>query len=218
MEPSTPPEPARPEPVPFEPAPAPPPPSREQRARAAAAVEKALGEAYAALRRGEFDTADRQVAVAARTAREFDGFDDRITWWRQLAVYARQAAALRDRALLAASGDYDVGRTRIAVIESTPQVFKFRVRGETRRVPPSEIPQPIVTAILRSWFRADDKPGNHVFLGVHLLLRTPPETAGARGAWARAEQGGEDVSNLQPLLDDPIIRAAADEPDPGRGQ
>lgn len=226
VEPGTAPESERPEPRPSEPTPsgpptpvsAPPQPSREQRARAAAAVQQALEEAYASLRQGKFEAADRQVAAAARLAEPFDGFDDRVTAWRQLAVYARQAAALRDRALGEASGDYDVGRTRIAVIESTPDVFKYRVRGETRRVPPADIPTPVVTAIMRAWFRADDQPGNHVFLGVHLLLGKPPVPPVARAEWDRARQRGEDVANLEPLLDDPIIRAAAQEPVPGRDQ
>jgi hypothetical protein len=188
--------------------PAPPPPSREQQARVAAEVDKALGEAQAALRRGEFDTADRQIAAADRSAADDERLADRVTCWRQLAIYARQFPAYRDRALLAASGDYDVGRTRISVIESTPAVFKYKAAGAIKRIPPAEVPRPIVNAIVRTWFAADDQPGNHIFLGCGLFLLDPPDLEGARSEWGLAKRGGANVAFLEPLLDDPLIRNA----------
>jgi hypothetical protein len=231
-EPGTPPEPARPEPIPFEPTPprppiqvpAPPQPSREQRARAAAAVEKALGEAYSALRRGEFDAADRQVAAAARLAADDEQLDDRVLCWQQFALYARQFPQHRDAAINASVGeDYDLRRgdgsvTRIAIVEANANEFKYRSAGITKRVARSDIPQPIVTAIMRKWFAAHDQAGNHVLMGVYHLTKAEPDPTAARRAWQQALQMGADVSNLEPLLDDPIIRAAAAEPAPGRGQ
>ena len=58
---------------------------------------------------------------------------------------------------------------------------------------------------------AADKPGNHVFLGTHLLARREPNLQAAATAWERARAGGEDVSLLVPLLTDAVIRAVATE-------
>ncbi len=230
MEPGTADDSDRSEPIPFEPGPptpvpAPPQPSREQRARAAAGVQQALGEAYAAIRSDEFDTADERVAAAASLAAENDDLTRRILPWQQFARDARAFIQYREQALDAANagGDYEVRTadgtmTRISVIESTPEKFVYRSAGRNIRGPRAKIPGPILTAIVREWFAADGRPANSVFLGVHLLTKEKPNLAAVRREWDRARQGGEDVSNLEPLLDDPIIRAAAEKPAPGRGQ
>lgn len=225
MEPGTAADSDRSEPIPFEPTPpgpptpvaAPPQPSREQRARAAAGVQKALGEAYAAIRSDEFDTADERVAAAARLAAEDDDLTRRILPWQQFARDARAFIQYREKALDAANagGDYEVRRadgtmTRISVIESTPEKFVYRSAGRNMWGPRSKIPGPILTAIVREWFAADGRPANSVFLGVHLLTKEKPNLGAVRREWDRARQGGEDVANLEPLLDDPIIRAAAE--------
>ena len=201
-----------PDPVPPQdppPTPEPPRPTPEQRARLAAEVDRALSEALAALRRSEFDTADRQIAKADRLAEDDERLADRVTCWRQLAVYARQFPEYRNRALLAAGGDYDVGRTKISVIESTPEIFKYKSSGSIKRIPPAEVPPPIVNAIVRAWFAADDQPGNHLFLGCEFFLRDPPAVDGARREWEIAKRGGQNVQLLEPLLDDPLVREAA---------
>ena len=194
-----------------EPAPpvAPPQPSPAERARVAAEVGKALQAAHAALRRGEFDTADRQIAAADRLAGDDERLADRATHWKQLAVYARQFPNLRDEAMKVAVGDLDVGRTRISVIESTPDIFKYKSAGTIKRIPPADVPRPIVNAIVRNWFAANDQPGNHVYLGCDLILLDPPDIAAAREEWRIAKRGGQNVEFLEPLLDDPIIRDAA---------
>lgn len=213
----TPPAESQPQPSPPpaqpEPPPAPPQPDPQARARTAAAIDKALRAAYEAIRAGEFDTADRQVAAAARLA-EDDDQARRVTCWQQFARYARQAADYRERALDAANagGDYAIGKQRIAVVESTPERFVYHKDGRNVRVSPrADVPGPIVTAILRAWFAAADQPGNHVFLGTYLLARSEPNARLAAAEWNLAGQRGEDVSNLEPLLQDPIIRAAAAE-------
>ena len=155
----------------------------------------------------------RQVAAAARLA-EDDDQTRRVTCWQQFARYARQAADYRERALDAANagGDYAIGKQRIAVVESTPQRFVYHKDGRNVRISPrADVPGPIVTAILRAWFAAADQPGNHVFLGTYLLARSEPNARLAAAEWNLAGQRGEDVSNLEPLLQDPIIRAAAAE-------
>jgi hypothetical protein len=225
METGTAPDSDRSEPIPFEPAP--PQPSREQRARAAKAVKNALDDAYAAIRSDQFDTADARIAAAARLAAEDDDLNKRILSWQQFSQDARAFIRYREQALDAANagGDYAVRRadgsmTRISVIESTPEKFVYRSAGRNMSGPRSKIPPPILTAIVREWFAADGRPANSVFLGVHLLTKEKPNLGAVRQEWDRARQGGADVSNLEPLLDDPIIRAAAaaEEPAPGRGQ
>jgi hypothetical protein len=66
-----------------------------------------------------------------------------------------------------------------------------------------------VTAILKAWFARRDRPSNQVLMGAHLVARVEPNLRLAADAWDRAGRGGEDVSLLEPLLNDPIIRNAA---------
>jgi hypothetical protein len=196
------------------PPPAPSTPDPQARARAAELVEDALRAAYDAIRADDFNTANRQVATAARLATADNALTQRVTCWRQFAHYARQAADYREQALDAANrgGDYDVGNKRIAVIESTRERFVYRREGRNVAFTPrSAAPDPVLTAILRTWFARADKPGNHVFLGVHLVARREPNLRLAAAAWERARQGGEDVSLLVPLLTDAVIRAVATE-------
>lgn len=205
----------RPQPRPSSPPqPAPPAPDPQARARAAQLVEDALRAAYDAIRADDFNTANRQVAAAARLAAQDDALTERVTCWRQFARYARQAADYREQALDAANrgGDYEVGNKRIAVIESTRERFVYRREGRNVAFTPrSTAPDPVLTAILRTWFAAADKPGNHVFLGAHLVARREPNLRLAAAAWERAREGGEDVSLLVPLLTDAVIRAVATE-------
>ena len=206
----TPPTPPQPRPEPT----APPQPDPQTIARRAAAIEQALQAAYEAIRADEFDTADRQVAAAARLAGDDDVLTQRVTHWRQFTRYARQAADFRDQALNAANagGDYEVGGQKIAVVESTPQRFVYRKAGRNVAFTPrSTAPDPVVTTILRAWFAADQQSGNDVFLGTHLIARREPNLRLAAAAWERARQGGEDVSLLVPLLTDPVVRAVATE-------
>jgi hypothetical protein len=177
-------------------------------------VEAALREAYEAIRADEFDAADRKVAAAARVAAADDALADRVTNWQQFARYARQAADYREQALDAAhdGGDYDIGGQKIAVVESTPDRFVYRKAGRNVQIKPRTMtPGPVVTAILRQWFAADPRPGNEVFLGVHLVARREPNVKLAATAWERARREGEDVSRLVPLLTDPIVRAVGGE-------
>ena len=203
-----------PQPPSVPPPPTPPPPDPQIRARAVAGVDRALRAAYEAIRADDFETADRQVAAAARLADDHDDLADRVTCWRQFTRYARQAAEYREKALNSANagGDYEVGNQRIAVVESTPQRFVYRKAGRNVPVSPRvNAPGPVVTAILRTWFAADGRPANHIFLGTHLLARREPNTRLAAAEWKRARELGENVSNLEPLLTDPIIREAAAE-------
>jgi len=132
--------------------------------------------------------------------------------WEQFARLAREAAVYRERALDAANsgGEYDVNGKLIAVVESTPQRFVYRMAGRNVAISPRDkVPGPVVTTILRTWFASRNLPKNHVLLGVHLVARVDPNLRRAADAWAVAGRGGEDVSLLEPLLDDPIVTAVA---------
>jgi hypothetical protein len=171
-----------------------------------AAVEQALRETLAALRRREFDTADARVKAAAALAAEDDALAARVVCWRQLTLYARQFDDYRRQALAVAAGDLDVGDRRISIVESSDTIFTFKAAGTMYRLSPAEVPAPIANAVVRTWFAAKDQPGNHVFLGTHLLTLDPPDLAAARREWDVAARGGENVTHLMPLLTDPIIR------------
>lgn len=181
-------------------------------AQGADGVEQPLRAAYDAIRRDAFDEADEQVAAARRLAAADDALEQRVRRWEQFARLAREAAKYRELALDAANsgGDYAVGDKVIAVVESTPNRFVYRMAGRNVPVSPrSKVPPQVATAILRDWFAARDRASNQVYLGAHLVARVEPNLPLARAAWARAGRGGEDVSLLEPLLDDPLITAVA---------
>jgi hypothetical protein len=181
-------------------------------ARTATDVEPLLEAAYDAIRRNAFDEADEQVAAAARLAAADEALASRVRGWKEFASLARQAALYRERALDAAhsGGDYDVGGQRIAIVESTAERFVYRKAGRNVEIRPRDkVPGPVVTAILKAWFARRDRPSNQVLMGAHLVARVEPNLRLAADAWDRAGRGGEDVSLLEPLLNDPIIRNAA---------
>ena len=182
-------------------------PGPGQQAGGAADIDACLRSALEAMRRGEFDVADEKTAEADRLVDDDDRLADRVAAWLQLTRYARRLSEFRARALLAAPDDCEVDGTVISIIESTPTMFKFKAAGRMYRVPPADVPPPIVDALVRRWFAAKKQPGNHVFLGCHLILRDPPDVDAAREEWAVAERDGQDVSALERLLDDPLIRA-----------
>jgi len=159
-----------------------------------------------AMRRGEFDTADRETEAANRLVEDDERLADRVACWLQLARYARKFSAFRAKALLAAPDNCEVAGTHISIVESTPAVFKFKAAGRIHRIPPADVPPAIVDVLVRRWFAAKDQPGNHVFLGCHLILLDPPDVDAAREEWAIAKRGGQDVTLLEPLIDDPLIR------------
>jgi hypothetical protein len=193
--------------------PAPPPVTDpEDVAQGADGVEQPLRAAYDAIRRNAFDEADEQVAAARRLVAADDALARRVQRWEQFARLAREAAVYRERALDAANsgGEYDVNGKLIAVVESTPQRFVYRMAGRNVAISPRDkVPGPVVTTILRTWFASRNLPKNHVLLGVHLVARVDPNLRRAADAWAVAGRGGEDVSLLEPLLDDPIVTAVA---------
>ena len=174
------------------------------------AVDAALREAYAALQRQEFDTADRAIAAAGRQVGDDVEAATRVERWRLLAAYVRNFAGYREQAFKAANAgrEYDLGDTRFAVIEITPEKFVYKLRGKTERVAPEQVDPRISLAIVEAWFAADGRAANHLFLGAQAFCIDPPDLRRARCEWLVAGQGGEQVAPLLALLDDPVIRRA----------
>jgi len=182
----------------------------QQQARMQEQVDAALREAYAALQRREFDTADRAIAAAGRQVGDDVEAATRIECWRLLATYARNFVSYREQAFKAANAgrEYDLGDTRFAVIEITPEKFVYRLRGKIERTTPDAVDPRIALAIVEAWFAADGRAANHLFLGAQAFCLDPPDLRRARGEWQRAGQGGEQAAPLLALLDDPVIRRA----------
>jgi len=196
-----------------DPAPTPPPPPAvddDARVRMEEAVDSALREAYKALQRQEFDTADRAITAASRQIGDDVEAATRVERWRLLATYARSFTGYREQAFEAANAgrEYDLGNTRFSLIEITPEKFVYKIDGKIERVAADRVDPRIVLAIVEAWFAADGRAANHLFLGAQAFCLDPPDLRRARGEWQRAGQGGEQVSPLLALLEDPVIRRA----------
>jgi len=183
----------------------------EERLKMQAALDKALGEVFKALQRGEFDTADRTIKASEALVGDDVEAATRIERWRLLATYAREFAGFREQAIAAANAgrDYEVEGTRFAVIEITPELFVYKLAGDIKRVPRDQVDPRIELAVVEGWFAADGRPANHLFLGARWLCLDPPNLQRARREWQIAGDGSEQVAPLTALLDDPVVRRAA---------
>lgn len=183
----------------------------EERLKMQAALDKALGEVFTALQRGEFDTADRTIKASEALVGDDVEAATRIERWRLLATYAREFTGFREQAIAAANAgrDYEVEGTRFAVIEITPELFVYKLAGKIERVPRERVNPKIELAVVEGWFAADGRAANHLFLGARWLCLDPPNLQRARREWQIAGEGGEQVAPLTALLDDPVIRRAA---------
>lgn len=202
-----------PEPTPPKPSPtAKPEPDSDDPAAAAAEVAKLLREAYGAIRESEFDTAKAALKTALDKAGDDDKLTLRVNCFRQLAQYAEQLLGYRDQAFKAAvdGGIYELPSGKmLAIVEisDTEVVYK---EGINKRLPIEEIPPSWLLAIVTKWFEGEDKPGNHVFLGVYHVLKDKPNLKAAESEWGLAAFGGENVSFLTPLLRDPLLQPKDD--------
>jgi hypothetical protein len=199
-----------PQPQPPEPPMEPEPPAADT-GRIEKQANRLLGDALSALQNGKFDKADQLVEAMLKLDADAPalGLADRATGWKQLCRNARQFRGFRDRALADVTGDVAIGNSRIVVVESNPKLFVYKEKGVNKRVSPEAIPDHILTAVVAHWFAGAAQPGNHVFLGVQHLIKRKPDPAAARAEWNRASSGGVNTSNLEPLLQDPVITAAA---------
>lgn len=182
-----------------------PPPERSRPVVRDDELTNLLVKARAALAAEQFDQADAFLALARDAAADAPAAD-RVAGWKQLAAHARRFAMFRGQALEAGAGrDFDVGDKRISVIEVTDRLFIFRHEGQNKRIPLDQIPEAIAMTMTKKWFAGGGQAANHLFIGARYLTRAEPDAAAARKAWLAARQGGEDVSLLMPLLDDPLL-------------
>jgi hypothetical protein len=132
---------------------------------------------------------------------------------RLLATYARGYARYRDRAFKSASSgrDYEIDGRRISVIEVTPSDFIYRLSGKNVTVSRKTMSPVLEVGVVESWFGADGRAANYLFLGARWLCKDRPNHARARAAWQKAADGGENAAPLMALLDDPITQQP-DEP------
>lgn len=180
-------------------------------ARAAAAVDASLRKAFAAITSKDYASAGRTIQAARDQAGDDPDLHARIDRWNLFNEYAKDFAGHAANALKAANAgrDYALGKTRIAVIESTPTMLVYKQAGAVKRVPRERVPHDVLTAIVGTWFAADGRAANHIFLGIHHLAQPHPDVAAARREWHTATSGGESMAGMMPLLDDPIIADAA---------
>lgn len=182
----------------------------EERARIAEVVDAALSEAYEALQREEFDTAQRIIESTSRQVGDDVDTATRVERWRMLTEYARGFLTYRDKAYKSANAgrDYEIDDKVVAVIEITPTLLVYRMEGRNRRVPLDEVHPRLEMAVVEPWFASDGRPSNFFFVAARWLCRNPPNLPRADTALRKAASGGEDDSALRPLLDDPVILRA----------
>ncbi len=200
---------------PTEPSPDDPPPAADPAAGDASEVDDAVRGALAALREGDFDTADSVLASALEDAAAIPA-KRRVSDWQGLARYARDFAGFRDKAVgdVRSGNEFDVNGKKVAVVEIDEKKFVYRFQGRNRTCPRDRIPAGITFAIVSAWF--DARPDNQLFLGAWHATKPEPDADKARACWERAEKGGLSAEPLLRLLDDPALAAEADAP-PGGG-
>lgn len=202
--------------------PRPPPPTQdpetehrtsEERARMTQRVEASLRKAFDALMEEEFDAAGTSLAAAAQDAGDDLDIANRVERWRLLADYARGYSTFRARAFKSASSgrEYEIDGKRIVVIEVTAKDFTYRFQGKNKTFSRKSMPPVLEVGLVEAWFGGDGRAANYLFLGARWLCKEKPNHERARAAWQKAADGGENVSPLLALLDDPIMQQP-DEP------
>ncbi|MEN9667240.1 MAG: hypothetical protein RLZZ326_3603 [Planctomycetota bacterium] len=176
-------------------------------------IEGAVTGALAALRQGDFDTADALLASALEGGRNLPA-KRHVSDWQTLAQYAREFAGFREKAIAAVKpGDeYDVNGKKVAVVEIDDKKFIYRFQGRNKTTPRNKIPSGITMAIVTTWF--DERPANHLFLGAYHATKPEPDLAKARDHWERAEKGGINAEPLLRLLDDSALQEGAKASEP----
>ena len=179
----------------------------EGMAEADGQLDATLAEVLEALRRQEYDTVKRLLAVASKEANGREA-GQRVASWQQLTTYYKGFLGYREKAMAAVKpGDeYDVKNQKVGVVEVDDDTFIYRVAGGNKTVPRDKIPAGIVLAIVMQWF--DDNPANDLYLGAYHLAKPEPDVQRAREHWEKALAAGADASSLIPLLDDPVFKAS----------
>ena len=176
-------------------------------------IEGAVTGALAALRQGDFDTADAILASALEGGRNLPA-KRRVSDWQTLAQYAREFADFRDKAIadVKAGNEFDVNGKKVAVVEIDDKKFIYRFQGRNKTTPRNKIPSGITMAIVTTWF--DHRAANHLYLGAYHATKHEPDLAKALSHWERAEKGGISAEPLLRLLDDPALQEGAKASEP----
>lgn len=170
----------------------------------ASEADGAVAEALAAIRAGDFDSADAVLASALKDAGSLAA-KRRVSDWQVLVQYARDFAGYREKALaeVKSGNEFDVNGKVLAVVEVDEKKFVYRWQGRNRTSPRDKIPAGITFAIVSRWF--DARPANQLYLGAWHATKPEPDAAKARECWERAEKGGLSAEPLLRLLDDPAL-------------
>lgn len=184
--------------------------AEQERATMASAVDEALGDAYEAIQRQEFDTALRAITAAGKNVGDDVEAATRVERWRLFAAYAKEFPTYQQQAFAAANAgrEFEADGVRFSIIEIKPHEFVYKLAGRIARVPREAVDPRIEMAVVAGWFAADGRAANHLFLGARWLSYDPPDVRRARREWQIAGDGGETVAPLMALLDDPVIRRA----------
>ena len=171
-------------------------------------VEASLARVRDALRDGDFAAAGAAVKDAAEAAAT-NASRTRVGRWEELVTFAKGFAGYRDQALatVVAGQEYDIDDKKVIVVEVDDRKFVYRYAGKNKTTPRDRIPGGIVMAIVTAWF--DDNPANDLYVGAYHATKAEPAFTKARAAWEKARAAGADASALLPLLDDPVLTAAA---------
>jgi hypothetical protein len=175
--------------------------------------DTAITQALAAIREGDFDTADALLASALEGGRSVPA-KRRVSDWQTLAQYAREFAGFREKAIaeVKPGNEFDVNGKKVGVVEIDDKKFIYRFQGRNKTTPRNKIPAGIAMAIVTTWF--DERPANHLFLGAYHATKPEPDLAKAQDHWERAEKGGINAEPLLRLLDDPAFEAGAKASEP----
>lgn len=176
-------------------------------------ADTAIPQALAAIRAGDFDTADALLASALEGGRSLPA-KRRVSDWQTLTQYAREFAGFREKAIadVKPGDEFDVNGKKVGIVEIDDKKFIYRFQGRNKTTPRNKIPAGIAMAIVTTWF--DERSANHLFLGAYHATKPEPDLAKAREHWERAEKGGINAEPLLRLLEDPVLEAGAKASEP----
>lgn len=173
-------------------------------------VAAAAGRAYAAVRAGDFATANHELDAVEQTAVDDQQATNRLQCWRALVLYAEGYPGLFAEAITHAEKGreypFNGGRISIYPAEKSGE-FRIKGRGDKRTFTVDSFPPDVKLAVLSEWCAAAPRPANHLYLGVGALLLPEQDLARSRREWETAVAGGESHGRLLlDLLDDPVVR------------
>jgi outer membrane biosynthesis protein TonB len=192
------PEPTQPQPEPPPPPPEPAPPENVER------LESLLGDVKKRLQESDFAAAQAAVTEAASVAMSKPS-RQRVEHWAELVKFAKGFHGYREKALadVKPGNEYDIGNTKVAVVEIDDEKFIYRSAGKNKTTPRNGIPGGILMKIVTEWF--DDNPANDLYIGAYHATKEEPDFDKARTSWEQAQALGADASLLLPLLEDPVL-------------